>query len=184
MSEQIFSARRCKDTRKPFESECPNVYFYHCKKCGEIAFVTNKMSTSNVQIYCCEKEVEQLYPIDINSYNENLELSYKILGGYNDNAIEVSWKRYSTIASPIWIYLKTFTGGYLKYTNKSKRSSVTFALADTDAFSYCDESPCLECVFRCKRGFIIYVYFEQIGLISIPLDKMNANWQSNAKTNN
>ena len=62
-----------------------------------------------------------------------------------------------------------------------KRPPMVFALADTDAFAYCDEDPCLECVFRCKRGFIIYVFDERAGLIEVPLDKMNAQWQSGAK---
>ena len=82
---------------------------------------------------------------------------------------------------PEWIYLKTFTGGYLKYVSSEKRPPMVFALADTDAFAYCDEDPCLECVFRCKRGFIIYVYDSRAGLIEVPLDKMNAQWQSGAK---
>jgi hypothetical protein len=81
---------------------------------------------------------------------------------------------------PEWIYLKTFTGGYLKYVMEGKHSPMVFALADTDAFCYCDEDPCLECVFRCKRGFIIYVYDRQTGLVAVPLDKMNAQWQSGA----
>lgn len=55
---------------------------------------------------------------------------------------------------------------------------MVFALADTDAFAYCDEDPCLECVFRCKRGFVIYIYEEETGLVEIPLDKMNAHWES------
>ena len=71
--------------------------------------------------------------------------------------------------------MKTFTGGQIKYLNSSKKS-VIFALADEDAYVYCDENPCLECTFRCKRGFEIYAYFKLIGLIKVPLDKMKANW--------
>lgn len=93
----------------------------------------------------------------------------------------MSWKAKLPEDNPEWIYLKTFTGGYLKYIAEGKRPPMVFALADTDAFAYCDEDPCLECVFRCKRGFILYVYGKRAGLIEVPLDKMNAQWQSKAK---
>ena len=76
---------------------------------------------------------------------EVIEADYQITGGYNDNAVKVSWKRKPYGSHPEWVYLKTFTGGYLKYISDGKRSPVVFALADTDAFCYCDEDPCLEC---------------------------------------
>ena len=99
-----------------------------------------------------------------------MDITYQITGGYNDNAVRVSWKMKPYGRHPEWIYLKTFTGGYLKYVMEGKHSPMVFALADTDAFCYCDEDPCLECVFRCKRGFIIYVYDRQTGLVAVPLD--------------
>ena len=110
-----------------------------------------------------------------------MELSYQITGGYNDNAVKVSWKTKKQECVPQWIYLKTFTGGYLKYVMKEKRSPMVFALADTDAFCYCDEDPCLECVFRCKRGFAVYAYSEGTGLLEMPLDRMTAHWQTREK---
>jgi hypothetical protein len=58
---------------------------------------------------------------------------------------------------------------------------MVFALADTDAFCYCDEDPCLECVFRCKRGFTVYAYSEGTGLLEMPLDRMTAHWQTREK---
>ena len=58
---------------------------------------------------------------------------------------------------------------------------MVFALADTDAFCYCDEDPCLECVFRCKRGFTAYIYDPKAGLVELPLDMMTAHWQTGGK---
>ncbi len=186
MAEKKFSARRCRDTRKPHASECIDVVFYQCSICNSVFAITGNATTKDLDFVCCEEKVIKLTPIDIELINNELELDYSITGGYNDNAVEVSWKRFTEIEPPEWIYLKTFTGGYLKYVNKlktPKKPPVIFALADTDAFSYCDESPCLECVFRCKRGFMIYVFVKDIGLVAISLDKMNAHWQSEAKSN-
>lgn len=188
MAEQTFSARRCRDTRKPGQKECPDVVFYRCRICGALFPVTGGQRTDEGESYgngrreivCCGQTAERLVPVSSESSGGCLKVSYQITGGYNDNAVKVSWKAESSRYIPQWMYLKTFTGGYLKYIREGKRSPLVFALADTDAFAYCDEDPCLECVFRCKRGFVIYVYGSETGLMEIPLDKMNAQWQSGA----
>lgn len=181
MGEQVFSARRCRDTRKPRAGECPDVVFYRCRSCGALFPVTGGQKLDDKKIICCGEEAARLIPVAPETVSDSLKVSYQITGGYNDNAVKVSWRAASPSRAPEWIYLKTFTGGYLKYVSDTKRSPMVFALADTDAFAYCDEDPCLECVFRCKRGFIIYVYEERTGLIELPLDKMNAQWQSKGK---
>ncbi|MGN0157640.1 MAG: hypothetical protein ACI39W_00645 [Brotaphodocola sp.] len=181
MIEQKFGPRRCRDTRKPRESECPDVVFYRCEKCGALFPVTGGQDMEKIEILCCGQKAGRLIPAAAEPAADRITVAYQITGGYNDNAVRVSWKMNTPGEHPDWIYLKTFTGGYLKYIRDTKRSPMVFALADTDAFAYCDEDPCLECVFRCKRGFIIYVYEKQAGLIEIPLDKMNAQWQSGAK---
>jgi len=181
MIEQRFSARRCRDTRKPRENECPDVKFYRCMECGALFPVTGGKEEKEIQINCCGKAVEQLISADAREKENLIKVFYQIIGGFNDNAVKVAWKTDSPKNKPEWIYLKTFTGGYLKYIKDMKQSPVVFALADTDAFAYCDENPCLECVFRCKRGFIIYVYEKRAGLLELPLDKMNAHWQSAVK---
>ena len=33
--------------------------------------------------------------------------------------------------------------------------------------------PCLECTFRCKRDFAIYVWNRKLGLFKMPMDKMH-----------
>lgn len=220
MAEQRFSARRCRDTRKPMAGQCPDTRFFLCRSCGAVFTVTEEKKTERAprqasekgseqtpeksleqgrQILCCGRPAEPLIPSE--KAAEAMGLSYEITGGYNDNAVRVYWKPpakgVSSSVSPLspallpaasagglkprWIYLKTFTGGYLKYTGEQKKPPLVFALADTDAFAYCDEDPCLECVFRCKRGFMIYGYSEEAGLAELPLDKMHAQWQTGAE---
>lgn len=181
MIEQKYGARRCRDTRKPLASQCPEVAFYRCPECGAVFPVTGGRTWEEKEIVCCGKKAEHLEPMEAKTAEEQVTLTYQITGGYNDNAVKVFWKAEKKECSPEWIYLKTFSGGYLKYVTDTRRSSIVFALADTDAFAYCDEDPCLECVFRCKRGFVIYVYAGIWGLVEIPLDKMTAHWQSGAK---
>lgn len=181
MIEQTFSARRCRDTRKPLAEQCPDVVFYRCKACKALFPVTGGQALEEKEILCCQQRAERLAPVPDSEAEKYVKLSYQIIGGYNDNAVKVSWRASDSESKPEWIYLKTFTGGYLKYTAGISRSNVVFALADTDAFAYCDESPCLECVFRCKRGFVIYAYAPSVGLIELPLDKMRAHWQTGAK---
>lgn len=181
MSEQIFSARRCRGTRKPLASQCPEIQFYRCPECKTLFQITGSRAMEPQEITCCRHRIQGLEAVPSEAVADRIRLSYQITGGYNDNAVRVSWKSVIPGCIPEWIYLKTFTGGYLQYVMAAKQSPLVFALADTDAFAYCDEDPCLECVFRCKRGFIIYVYSEVTGLVEIPLDKMTAHWQSGAK---
>ncbi len=181
MIEQKFGSRRCRDTMKPLASQCPEVAFYRGMECGALFPVTGGKGAEEKEIVCCGQKARRLEPVDSETAGSQIQVTYQITGGYNDNAVRVSWKCPSPKDHPEWIYLKTFTGGYLKYVSSEKRPPMVFALADTDAFAYCDEDPCLECVFRCKRGFIIYVYDSRAGLIEVPLDKMNAQWQSGAK---
>lgn len=96
-------------------------------------------------------------PIDINRLPNDIELDYRILGGYNNNVVECSWRITSDRYDIAWAALKTFTGTQMKYVLPGKRPPLLFALADEDAYVYCDESPCLECTFMCKRGFVLYV---------------------------
>ena len=66
---------------------------------------------------------------------------------------------------------ETFTGMQHKYVTPKKWPPVVFALADEDAFAYCDKNPCVQCTFRCKREFEIYAYVENIGMVVKHLDE-------------
>ena len=127
---------------------------------------------------CCNEKMESLDSKDTSEVLDDVLIDYKITGGYNENAVKVFWKIKNKIISLEWIYLKTFTGGQLKYVTNSKKTSFVFAMADEDAYAYCDEDPCLECTFRCKRGYEIYIFIKEMGLVKIPLERMNSNWQS------
>ena len=185
MIKQTFSARRCRDGKKPLWETCPDVKFYQCDTCGALYPVTTYGDAGKEsEVHCCGKKLEPLVAQDYDDekgLDGGIKLSYKIVGGYNDNAIRVAWSEPTYTWKPKWIYMKTFVGGYLKYIADNKKSPMVFALADTDAFCYCDRDPCVECTFRCKRGFIIYYYGDDIGLVQIPIDKMNPYWQMEAK---
>lgn len=177
MIEQTFGPRRCRDSRKPSLDQCPEVAFYRCGHCRTV-FWHMGISLEEKQLTCCGENAECLSAQELDALPDEVSLGYQITGGYNDNAVTVSWRTAAIDYTPEWIFLKTFTGGYMKYISNGKRSPVRFALADLDAFAYCDKDPCLECTFRCKRGFIIYVYNEKLGLFQMPMDHMSPYWQS------
>ena len=89
---------------------------------------------------------------ELDALPEGIEFDYRILGGFNSNAVECSWRISDDRFRIQWIALKTFTGSQLKYVLPKKRSPLLFALADEDAYVYCDKDVCLECTFMCKRG--------------------------------
>ena len=60
--------------------------------------------------------------------------------------MECSWRISDDRFRIQWIALKTFTGSQLKYVLPKKRSPLLFALADEDAYVYCDKDVCLESV--------------------------------------
>lgn len=110
--------------------------------------------------------------LDVAELPDDISVSYAIVGGYDANAVQVFWSTPGNAATTVpvrWVALKTFTGFQVKYPLPGKRPPLTFALADEDAYSYCDEPQCRECTFRCKQGFVIYVAFEGIGIVRMPL---------------
>lgn len=180
MSEQTYGPRRCRDSRKLPLDQCAEVKFYHCRQCKSILHETG-LELKEKHLTCCGEEMKHLAgisPEQAQAIYPGVKVDYKIVGGYNDNAVQVFWNQTDPQVRPVWVYLKTFTGGYMKYLSKTKRPPIVFALADMDAFSYCDEDPCLECTFRCKRGFEIYAWIEKAGLVQISLDKMSPYWET------
>ena len=174
MGMQVFGPRRSRATRKP-ETLCSDSSFWRCPCCGVVALVSDSDTRKDMSNGCCGEYMERIIPIPAEELPRGIELSYKIIGGPNENAVQAVW---SPAHRPEWLYLKTFTGGQLKYISDKKRSPAVFALADEDAYVYCDKDPCVECTFRCKRGFILYGWFEGTGLAECPLDRMSANWRS------
>ncbi|PKM60472.1 MAG: hypothetical protein CVU99_07995 [Firmicutes bacterium HGW-Firmicutes-4] len=173
MQEQKFGIKRSRKTTKP-KVVCPEIQFYECDHCKSIIQIIG--DPTDDFIYCCKRKINQLLPIDAGEIQAAATINYRIIGGYNENAIEVSWQIIEQKDSIEWVYIKTFTGGQIKYVTNLSKTSFIFALADEDAYVYCDEDPCLECTFRCKRGFEIFAYLKNSGLIKIPIERMQASW--------
>ncbi len=187
-----FSPTRTHATWKP-RITAAHVPYYRCSECGTIVggidgavdiTMTNDGERSLIfeppyahvqfQMTCCSKPMELVEPIPAAEVADRFKLDYQILGGMNNNAVKVEWRSIDATCRPRWFSLKTFTGIMTKYVQPKKWPPVVFALADEDAFAYCDKDPCVECTFRCKRGFEIYAYVENIGLVILPLDRMVA----------
>ncbi len=99
---------------------------------------------------------------------ERFHIGFDIVGGFENNAIRVFWP---DDEHPRWIALKTFTGFQVKYPQPGKRPPVVFALADEDAYCYCNETPCRRCSFNCKSGFILYALYEGAGIVRVPIER-------------
>lgn len=175
MKQQEFAPRRSKETKKP-KVVCPNVTFYYCKHCRSV-YQSLSLKKDAIPM-CCNEKMNKLQEKTPSEVSDEILIDYKIIGGYNENAVEVFWKIKKENVSVEWIYLKTFTGGQIKYVTNPKKASFVFALADEDAYVYCDENPCLECIFLCKRGFEIYVHIKENELVKISLERMHSNWKS------
>lgn len=105
---------------------------------------------------------------------EGVHIDYRIDGGFNNNVVKVTWDIDRGVDCRIeWVALKTFTGFQLKYVTPKKRSPLVFALADEDAFQYCNKAPCEECTFKCKLGFVAYVKVSDLGIVRMPLERVS-----------
>lgn len=188
-----YSPTRTHATWKP-RVTAAHVPYYRCSECGAVVrgvdgsvdiTTTNDGERSLIfeppyahvdfQLSCCGKPMEQLEFVPAADVEDRFKFNYQILGGMNNNAIKIEWRSIDAECKPRWFALKTFTGVMTKYVQPKKWPPVVFALADEDAFAYCDKDPCVECTFRCKRGMEIYAYVENIGLIILPLDRMVAS---------
>lgn len=173
MSAQSFGPCRSRAARKP-DSICGEPVFFKCGSCGCFCHLLgpDAARTQNGPINCCGQPMELLAPIALEELPPGPELDYRIVGSLNENAVQVTWS-VDPAYKPAWLYLKSFTGGMVKYLAEKKRPPAVFPLADEDAYVYCDKDPCVECTFRCKRGFILYGWFDSIGLVKLPLDRIS-----------
>ncbi len=169
-----FGHLRCRETKKP-SVFAPSVHIMRCSVCGNIIFA---MGENCGNMDCCSMPMEVMELHSAEEFQGEIQLSYLIFGSLNENAIKAVWECKNPLEKPVWIWLRTFSGGQLKYLKSGKRSPVIFGLADEDAYAYCDKDPCVECTFRCKRGFGLYFYFEHRGIIYVPLERMCARQQT------
>lgn len=100
-----------------------------------------------------------LRPLEKSPADGQAQLRYRLTGGFDSAALEVSWETGEGAAAPQWVALKSYTGIQIKYPTPGKRPPLVFALADEDAYCYCDLDPCQECVANCKRGFLLYASY-------------------------
>lgn len=175
MSEQLFSPLRSKSPSKPWP-DCPDVAVYKCPVCGRVAQDLGMpgLGTERDAPPPCCGVMERVAPTVPEDLPGGISIDYKIVGGFNNNAVQVFWNANDAGQKPAWIMLRTFTGSYLKYVGKDKKAPLVFPLADEDAYVYCDRQECERCVFRCKKGFVIYAWFagaELTGLVELPMDK-------------
>lgn len=149
------------------------------------AFFSGSQSTASAQLpYAALNEggadgrqagVEAVALVDAGEVSDRFKLDYRIDGGFNNNCVVVTWEAEDGVSNPVWVCLKTFTGMQLKYALPGKRKRMVFALADEDAFAYCDKAPCIECGFRCKSGFVLYAYVRELGVVSLPLERISTS---------
>lgn len=177
MIEQTYGPRRSRATRKP-SVHCPETIFFRCPRCDRLVQRLDWGEDDGGGLSCCGEPMERLTPLPVQALPQDVRLGYRIEGGYNDNTVLLLWDIARSDCRLEWAYLRTFTGGCLKYPPPGKCPPMIFPLADEDAYAYCDQSPCLECVFRCKRGFILYAYLSGVGLAELPIDRMNPYWQT------
>lgn len=180
------SPTRTKATWKPGVSDEP-IAFFRCAICGAIltsvdgskgARLTGNSrrpiaelpyAPTNLSLSCCGAAMERLSELSHDNMPTCINISYEVVGGFNNNALRVFWATSGKEGIPRWFALKTFTGLQFKYIIPSKKPPLVFALADEDAYAYCDEDPCVCCTFHCKRGFVLYAYVENMELITLPL---------------
>ncbi|MGN0038228.1 MAG: hypothetical protein ACI36Y_03710 [Coriobacteriales bacterium] len=189
-----YSVTRTRATWKPLvQEEDPTVF--RCTSCGNIHLGlagpehatysgTGRTLVAELPCYnlapaapsCCGSPMERLEALSAQELQEQhgIEVDYAIVGGYNSNAVRFAWSAPSADLRPSWVLLKTYTGMQVKYLLPGKRSPLVFALADEDAYVYCDKPQCQECIFMCKRGFVFYACFPGIGLVELPLSRATA----------
>ena len=166
--EYDYSPFRCRSGSKPSFMQKPP-YFYICGVCGRPMISYEKLFQPPE---CCGRPAELIMPRQIAASEEGFD--YEIIGGYDRNGIKAYWEKNN---QPQWIWLHTFSGGQMRFIPSEKTPPAIFSLAEEDAYAYCDEDPCLECVFRCKRGFAFYFFSLKYGLVSIPLERLRKYWE-------
>ncbi|KRM32842.1 hypothetical protein FC83_GL000246 [Agrilactobacillus composti DSM 18527 = JCM 14202] len=112
-------------------------------------------------------DIAEPLPIMMNENDDEHTPKYQIIGGFNNNCVEVtlSDELLNSESHHIeWVCLLTFTGFQFKYIVHNSKKKLLFALADEDAYAYCGKDPCEECRFKCKNGFAVYASWGKEGI--------------------
>lgn len=171
-SSENYSTRCTISHRPPFMTGEP--LFYRCPQCGGlvIANSTGPESGKPSGLVCCGGPCTPLVPCTDRELLDEHAMKFTVFGGYDRNAVRIevdgSFHPMDREHRIEWIYLRTFQGGQLKLLPERGRSFATFALAEYDAFVYCDREVCKmgreHCQFLCKRGMSAYAYCSRHGL--------------------
>ena len=163
---------RCPISHRPtFQSTEPQ--FYRCAHCGSVVTLHSETEEREREFFCCGERMRRLEPVP----DAPDKLEFVVFGGFEQNAIRITvdsgtgpLDRDHRIA---WIYLYTYQGGQMKFLPPGARPVAQFALADEDAYVYCDRPVCRmgreHCQFECKRGMTAYAYCTEHGLLRLPL---------------
>lgn len=173
--EQKMGPCRCRESVKPRLLRQPKSFF-RCGKCN--AIYSSWTEGQAKELICCGEPAQQLVPQAADELPSDIKLSYDIVGGFNENCIRVFWSG----TAPAWLYLETYTGGQSILLSSKKRPPAVFGLAGEDAYAYCEEDPCLKCTFRCKNGFVLYAYYNELGLFALPINQIDASPASGGYT--
>ena len=202
MIDQAYSATRTRATWKPRVSD-DDLPILRCSACGAVMVgvdggqparwaeegrnplaVLPYASVPRAPRPCaCGGRLTPVPLADAERLPEGLALEYRIVGGMNANAVELAWTADLSRSTVVWAALKTFTGMQARALPPQEAGTLRFLLADEDAYAYCDESPCLECTFMCKRGFVLYALVQPVDgtepfCARLPLTRMSPYWES------
>lgn len=158
------SMRHKNSTKPSFYMPIPQ--FYQCERCLRLMIDVAGNNPSQPPD-CCGHVMKHLLA---QTPDDAHHITLTVRGGFESNSLSV------TVGQPVhpmtlphhiaWVYLHTFQGGQLKFMAPGEESTVMFALADKDAYVYCDRAICKgrDCKFNCKRGFCVWIYCNQHGL--------------------
>ena len=159
--------------RPPYRTEAP--IFYRCSICGGVHVCFRPVGIQPEGLdeagCCCGHPLTRLIPQELEPDSEHT-MKFCIFGGFSHNAVRVEvgdGRHPMTEGHHIeWIFLHSFQGGQMKYLPLRGESAALFAMANEDAFVFCDRDVCRmgweHCLFQCKRGHTAYAYCSRDGL--------------------
>lgn len=169
---------QCTTSRRP-EYRTGEPEFYRCGLCGAVEVKYPPLSGQAEGTFrpgtCCGRPLERLEPCGDEALWAEHRLDYCIFGGFAHNAVrvEVDGGLHPMRAGHRieWLYLRTFQGGQMKYLPQRGPAAAVFAMAEEDAFVFCDREVCRmgweHCLFQCKRDHMAYAYCDQHGLFRL-----------------
>lgn len=97
---------------------------------------------------------------------ERYRIHYAFVGGKRHHCVKIDVEDITQGPHDIrWIYVRSYTGGQIRFIKEGQAPEVLFAMAEDDAYMFCQNDPCIECAFACKVGFEFFAYSASEGLI-------------------